>query len=149
MDHDRLFVGFIVEDHDLQEAARAVRSDDEIPTVTRDYSYGMANGVQHVSVADTVPSGAVRDLNLDKVPLSARPVKLALSEAVSISVRRLRRARLWRAAALATAGSFARRSRFGTRRGAPPSLPLRDRVLHRSHEPRVLFVLERQRNHRG
>jgi hypothetical protein len=42
--------------------------------------------VQHVFVADPVLACAVRDLHLDKVALSASPVKAALSTAVAMIV---------------------------------------------------------------
>lgn len=71
MDHDWLFIWIVVENHHLQQAAGHVRTDHKIPTVAVDDSYGMADGVQHVSVADAVLSCAFRDLHLDKVALSA------------------------------------------------------------------------------
>jgi hypothetical protein len=38
VDHNRLLVWVVVEDHDLQQAAGPVRADDEIPLVSRDDS---------------------------------------------------------------------------------------------------------------
>ena len=83
MDHDRLLVRVVVENHHHQQATGPVCSDDEISAVAWDDSCGMADGVQHVFVADAVLSGAVRDLHLDKVALSSSPVKVALSTAVA------------------------------------------------------------------
>jgi hypothetical protein len=88
VDHDRLFVRVVVEDHHLQQAAGPVCADDEISALTGDDPCGMANGVQHVFVADAVLSCAVRDLHLDKVALSAALVKVALSTAVAVTVGR-------------------------------------------------------------
>jgi hypothetical protein len=86
VDHDRLFVRVVVEDHHLQQATGPVCSDDEISAVAWDDSCGMANGVQHVFIADAVLSSAVRDLHLDKVALSASSVKVTLSTAVAMIV---------------------------------------------------------------
>lgn len=38
VDHDGLLLGVIVEDHDFEESAGAVRADDEIPSVAWHYS---------------------------------------------------------------------------------------------------------------
>jgi hypothetical protein len=70
VNHDGLFVWFVVEDHHLQQAAGRVCADYEIPALAGEDSYGIANGVQHVFVADAVLVCAVRDLHLDKVALS-------------------------------------------------------------------------------
>jgi hypothetical protein len=86
VDHDRLLVRVVVEDHHLQQATGPVCADDEISAVAWDDSCGMVNGVQHVFVADAVLAGAVRDLHLDKVALSASPVKVALSTVIAITV---------------------------------------------------------------
>jgi hypothetical protein len=120
VNHDRLIVWVVVEDHHLQQAAGRVCPDDEIPALAGDDSYGIANGVQHVFVADAVLACAVRDLHLDKVALSAESVKVALSTTVSISV-----------------GLVRRRRDSGSNRGATPaaaaktlrwSIPYRDAV---------------------
>ena len=66
-----LFVWVVVEDHHLQQVAGRVCADYEIPAFAGDDSYRIANGVQHVFVADAVLACAVRDLHLDKVALSA------------------------------------------------------------------------------
>ena len=79
VDHNRLLVWVVVEDHDLQQAAGPVRADDEIPPVSRDDSWGMSDGVLNVFVAGAVLVRAVGDLHLDKVALSNRCVKVALS----------------------------------------------------------------------
>jgi hypothetical protein len=86
VDHDRLLVRVIVEDHDLQEPAGAVRADDEIPPVAGDDSYGVSDGVLHVFVADAVLASAVGDLHHDKVALSGPRVKVTLSTGVSVNV---------------------------------------------------------------
>jgi hypothetical protein len=90
VDHDRFLVRVVVEDHHLEQATGPVCADDEISALAGDDSCGMANGVQHVFVADAVLSCAVRDVHLDKVALSALVVKVALSKAVAISVGLLR-----------------------------------------------------------
>jgi hypothetical protein len=82
VDHDRLLVRVIVEDHDLQEPAGAVRADDEIPPVAGDDSYGVSDGVLHVFVGDAVLASAVGDLHHDKVALSGPRVKVTLSTGV-------------------------------------------------------------------
>jgi hypothetical protein len=86
MDHDRLLVRVVVEDHHLQQTTGPVRADDKISALAWDDSSGMTNSVQHVFVADPVLACAVRDLHLDKVALSASPVKAALSTAVAMIV---------------------------------------------------------------
>jgi hypothetical protein len=86
VDHDRLLVRVVIEEHHLQQATGPVCADDEISALTWDDLCGMANGVQHVFVADAVLSRAIRNLHLDKVALSGPPVKVALSTAVAISV---------------------------------------------------------------
>jgi hypothetical protein len=54
VDHDRLLVWVVIEDHHLQQATGPVRADDEIPALAGDDSHGMANSVKHVFVADAV-----------------------------------------------------------------------------------------------
>ena len=44
VDHDGLLLGVIVEDHDLEQPAGAVRSNDEIPPDAWDDSYGVFDG---------------------------------------------------------------------------------------------------------
>lgn len=68
--HDWLFIGVVVQDDDLEQTTGPIRGDHEIPPLTRDDAYGIANRMLDVFVADTVPSGAGRDLHLDKVALS-------------------------------------------------------------------------------
>jgi hypothetical protein len=92
VDHNRLFLRVVVEDHNLHEPARPVRADDEIPPVARNDSYGMSDGVLHVFVVDAVLARAIGDVHLDKVALSGRCVKTTLATAASIRVGRLRRA---------------------------------------------------------
>jgi len=111
VDHDRLFVRVVVEDDHLQQATGPVCSDDEIPAVAWDDSCRMVNGVQHVFIADAVLSGAVRDLHLDKVALSASPVKVALSTVVAITVPpRTRASRRWRSATMLPSEPYYERS---------------------------------------
>jgi hypothetical protein len=87
VDHDRLLVGVVVKDHYLQQTTGPVRADNEIAAIAWDDSCGMANGVQHVFVANAVLACTVRDVDLDKVALSAPVVKVALSTAVAINLR--------------------------------------------------------------
>jgi hypothetical protein len=81
VDHDRLLVCVVIEEHHLQPLTGPVCADDQISALARDDSGGMANGVQHVFVADAVLSCAVRDFPLDKVALSVSAVKAASSTA--------------------------------------------------------------------
>ena len=85
MDHDRLLIWVVIEDHHLQQATGPVRADEKIPAFAGNHSYGMTNSVKHVFVADAVLSCAVRDFRLDKVALSAPFVKASLSRAVASS----------------------------------------------------------------
>jgi hypothetical protein len=85
VDHDRLLIWVVIEDHHLQQATGPVRADEKIPAFAGNHSYGMTNSVKHVFVADAVLSCAVRDFRLDKVALSAPFVKAALSRAVASS----------------------------------------------------------------
>jgi hypothetical protein len=82
VDHDGLFLRVIVEDHDLQEPAGAVRANDKIPPVAWDDSQGVSDGVLHVFVEDAVLASTVGDLHHDKVALSAPRVKVTLSTGV-------------------------------------------------------------------
>lgn len=86
MNHDGHLLRVIVEDHDLEQPAGAVRTNDEIPPVAWDDSYGVSDGVLRVFVEDAVLASAVGDLHLDKVALSGPRVKVALSTCVSIGV---------------------------------------------------------------
>jgi hypothetical protein len=86
VDHNRLLLRVVVEDHNLQEPAGSVRTDDEIPAVAWDDSYGMSDGVLHVFVEDAVLASAAGDLHHDKVVLSDRRVKVTLSTGVSVSL---------------------------------------------------------------
>jgi hypothetical protein len=86
VDHDRLLLWVIVEDHNLEEPTRAVRANDEIPPVAGDDSYGVSDGVPHVFVEDAVLASAVGDLHHDKVALSGPRVKVTLSTAGSVGI---------------------------------------------------------------
>jgi hypothetical protein len=85
VDHDRFFIIWVVvENDDLQQAARSVRADHKVSARTRNHSQGMADYVLDVFAADAVLTGAVRDLHIDKVALSSGRVKVALSSTVAI-----------------------------------------------------------------
>jgi hypothetical protein len=43
VDHDGLFVRVIVRDHDLKQPTAAVRTDDQVPPLARDYAEGVAD----------------------------------------------------------------------------------------------------------
>lgn len=86
VDHDGLLLGVIVEDHDLEEPAGAVRANDEIPSVAWDDSYRMADCVLHVFIADAVLASATGDLHHDKVALSGPRVKVTLSAGVLVAL---------------------------------------------------------------
>jgi hypothetical protein len=79
VDHDRLVLRVIVEDHDLEEPSGAVCANDEIPPLAWDDSYGVSDGVLHVFVEDAVLASAVGNLHHDKVALSDLRVKATLS----------------------------------------------------------------------
>jgi hypothetical protein len=82
VNHDGLLLRVVVEDHDLEKPAGAVRANDEIPSVAWDDSYRVSDCVLHVFVEDAVPMSAVGDLHHDKVALSGPLVKAALSTCV-------------------------------------------------------------------
>ena len=80
MDHDRLLVGVVIEDDDLQQAAGAIGTDDEVSAGAGDHAYGKADGMQDVFVEDAVLSRTVRDVHDDKVALSPGIVKVSVVE---------------------------------------------------------------------
>lgn len=80
MDDDGLFVGLVVNDHDLQQSTRAIPADDEVSAVAPDHTERVANRMVDVLVADAVLARTVRDLHLDKLSLSPAVVKTTLSE---------------------------------------------------------------------
>jgi hypothetical protein len=65
VDHNRLLVWIVIEDHDLQESPGRVRTDEEIPSFAWYHPDGMAEGVVDVLVRDAVFSGAVCDLHVE------------------------------------------------------------------------------------
>jgi len=81
MNHNRLLIRVIVENHDLKQPASSIRSDDEISPLAGNHPQRIADGMLDVFVADAVLSRAVRDLHSDKVALSRRLVKVTLVNA--------------------------------------------------------------------
>jgi hypothetical protein len=70
VDHDGLFVRVIVQNHDLKQPTAAVRTDDQVPPLARDYAEGVADSVIDVFIPDAVLSRAVRNPHVDRVALS-------------------------------------------------------------------------------
>ena len=79
MNHHGLLVGIIVENDNLQQPASSICANDEISSFAWSDPQRIADYMLDVFVADAVPSRAVRDLHSDKVALSMRVVKVALS----------------------------------------------------------------------
>jgi len=64
VDHDRLLVRVIVEDHDFEQPAGSIGADDKVPSIAVNHAEGVADGVSDVLV---------------KLPLSRVSVKVTLS----------------------------------------------------------------------
>lgn len=63
MNHNGLLIRVVVEDDDLQQPARTIRSDDEISSFTWNHPQWIADGMLDVLIADAVLSRAVGDLH--------------------------------------------------------------------------------------
>lgn len=63
VDHERLLVGIVIEDNDLQEPTGKVGSDDQIAAITGDNTQRVANRVRHVVIPDAMLTRAARNLH--------------------------------------------------------------------------------------
>ena len=70
MNDDRLFIRVVVQNHHLERPTRAIRADDEIPTLASDHPKRIADRMLDVLITDPVLARAIRDLYRDKVALS-------------------------------------------------------------------------------
>ncbi len=80
VDHDRLLLWVVIEDHDLEQSAGSICSNDKISSLAVDNTQRVADDVSDVLVEDAVPSRTVRNLhtrqgNPVKGNSSRRPVK--------------------------------------------------------------------------
>ena len=80
VDHDRVFIGIVVEDHDLQQSTRSIGADEQVPTLSVDDPDRVTQGVLDVLVVDAMTSSTVSDLHVGtRVPCLAGYDKVSLS----------------------------------------------------------------------